>query len=94
MIGVDYELFWTLNPKSLSPFVKAFNLKQRYDDAMAWSNGAYVRMAIASSLSKNVKYPSKPLMSKGEDKPMTSEEIKRRVMAHAQIINQKFKKEG
>lgn len=94
MMGVDYDLFWTLNPKSLIPFVKAFNLKQEYDDAMAWKSGTYVRMAIASCLDKNIKYPKKPLMSDYKnDKPMSSDEIKKRVMAHAELINTKFGKE-
>jgi hypothetical protein len=97
MIGVDYDLFWTLNPKSLSPFVKAFSLKQKYDDAIAWSQGIYIRMAIGSCLSKNTKYPEKPMMADKvkiePPKPMTMEEIKRRFMAHANDINVKFGKE-
>lgn len=94
MMGVNYELFWTLNPKSLVPFTKAFALKQKYDDSMAWKNGAYIRMAIASCLNKSAKYPTKPLMDDQGDKPMSPEEIKRRVMAQAQLINSRFKKEG
>lgn len=95
MMGVDYELFWTLNPKSLSPFVKAFNLKQKYDDAISWQSGLYIRLAIASALNKQSKYPQKPMMSEPvEDKPMTSEEIKNKVMAQATRINAKFGKKG
>lgn len=93
MIGVDYDLFWTLNPKSLSPFIKAFSLRQKYDDAMAWQAGVYVRMAIASSFSKDVKYPNKPLMDKAEPKQMSADEIKRRFVAHAKLINSTLGKE-
>jgi len=60
MIGVDYEQFWILNPRKLEPFIKAFSLKQEYDDRMAWLQGDYIRMAIASSMSKKVKYPKRP----------------------------------
>lgn len=94
MIGVDYELFWTLNPKSLSAFIKAFSLKQKYDDAMAWQAGMYIKLAIASSLGKDNKYPKKPFLeNESEQKPMSQEEIKRRFMIHAQLINSKFRKE-
>ena len=91
MIGVDYDLFWTLNPKSLSPFIKAFKLKQKQADVQNYNLGLYIRMAIASCMDKNSKYPNKPLMDK-HDEPMSAEEIKRRFMAHAQLINQKFER--
>lgn len=93
MIGVDYDLFWTLNPKSLSPFIKAFDLKQKYDDTVAWQQGYYIRMAIASCFDKNAKYPSKPLGNKEKDSEMDNEEIKRRFLAHANMINRQFGKE-
>lgn len=93
MMGVDYELFWTLNPKSLSPFVKAFELKQKYHDFMAWNMGNYILEAIASSMSKNAKYPSKPHSEKSKDVAMTSDEIKERVRLRAIAINSRFGKE-
>lgn len=93
-MGVDYELFWTLNPKSLSPFVKAFSLKQEYNDTLAWQYGMYVRLAIGSSFSKDSKYPSKPLLTKKvADTTMSPEEIKARVMAKMNKLNSQFGKE-
>lgn len=95
MIGVDYDLFWTLNPKSLSPFVKAFDLKQKYDDRLAWQTGAYIRYAIASVLSKGNAYPQEPFSSKGVQREMTPEEIKEKMMRNAEIINIRLQaKEG
>lgn len=97
MIGVDYEFFWTLNPKSLMPFIKAFDLKQKYDDKVAWLNGLYVRMAILNSFTKNSKYPNNPLMSKEvniitpEDK---QNEIKRKFLQQVELINTRFEKGG
>lgn len=95
MIGVDYDLFWTLNPKSLSPFIKAFEMKQDYDDEQSWRLGAYIRLAIASSLSKDNKYPEKPFSygAKGAT-TMTPEQIKEKMMATAEIINNRLEKEG
>jgi len=93
MIGVDYDLFWTLNPKSLSPFTKAFSLKQDYDNTVAWSQGLYIRLAIASCLDGKVKYPNKPL-NRGSSEPMSTEEIKRRMLAQMALVNERFRKEG
>lgn len=94
MIGVNYEQFWTLNPKSLSPFVKAFVLKQQYDDMNAWSQGRYIMLAVASLFDKKTKYPTKPFLnsidSNGNPKETKQEEIKRKFMERMEIINTRF----
>lgn len=96
MIGVNYDLFWTLNPKSLSPFIKAFSLKEKYDDRMAWHSGLYIKMAIASALSKDNKYPSTPIL--GQKLVLTDEEkmerFKQIMKERMSIINSRFEKEG
>ena len=89
-IGVDYELFWVLNPKSLSPFVKAFNLKQKQDDFMAWQYGKYVKMAIVSSLDKNTKYPTKPFLDSVGVDPY--EDMKKRILDRVEVLNSRFDK--
>lgn len=88
MIGVNYDLFWSLNPKSLSPFIKAFNLKQEYDDWMAWRNGLYIQMAIGSVLNEKNKYPTKPLTRVEEVNQM--EVIKQRLIERMAVINSRF----
>lgn len=99
MIGVEYDLFWTLNPKSLSPFIKAFSLRQKYDDSVAWQSGAYIRMAIASCMDKGILYPKKPFSDKLDnnyevkDDVMSPAEIRERFMAHALLLNSNFRKE-
>lgn len=95
MIGVDYDLFWTLNPKSLTPFIKAFELKKQYDDSISWLNGVYVQMAVASLLDKKSHYPKKPLLqenNKQKSIEMTPEEIKERMMRKMELLNQQFGK--
>jgi hypothetical protein len=87
MIGVDYDLFWKLNPKSLEPFIKAFSLKQKYDDTVAWYSGMYVKMAIASSFNKNAKYPNIPMTSEKVEQEMPQEVIKARFLKHVEAIN-------
>ena len=98
-MGVDYELFWTLNPKTLKPFIKAFSLKQRQDDFLAWQQGAYIRLAIASVFAKSekVKYPPEPLGEKQYKKkvkqPSQQDLIKEKMMERMRAINQRFRKE-
>ena len=94
-MGVGYELFWTLNPKSLSPFIKAFSLKQKYDDSMAWQSGMYIRMAVASCFDKNTKYPNAPILKDATIVAETdAEKIKRKFMERAEILNMRFEKGG
>lgn len=89
-IGVDYSLFWTLTPRTIKPFYEAFFLRQKYDDAMMWQQGAYIRLAIASTLSKNAKYPKIPNLS--VEKPIDKgAEIKNKFLARMNEINARFK---
>lgn len=99
MMGVNNEVFWTLNPKSLSPYVKAFELKQINEDRQAWLEGYYIQLAIASLLDKATKYPKEPLMTKKVvDKKMDAEnkmnKIKENFLATMVVINQNFTKGG
>lgn len=94
-MGVEYDLFWTLTPESLQPFTKAFKLKQEFIDAEAWQHGVYVQMAVASVLSKDVKYPERPMSDTDKVEPMDrNEKIKETMMERMAIINSRFEKEG
>ncbi|MFA0815833.1 MAG: hypothetical protein ACC608_08570 [Anaerofustis sp.] len=48
VIGVSYDLFWTLNPKTLEPFIEAFKQKQiaKRDEInlSAWLTGRMLQM--------------------------------------------------
>ena len=98
MMGVNYDLFWTLNPKSLSPFYKAFELSKNQQDEIAWQNGWYIRLAVASIIDSKVKYPTKPM----SDTTVTIEEvaqakmnkIKQKMLETMVVVNSKFTKEG
>lgn len=101
MIGVDYDLFWTLNPKSLKPFIKAFELSEKQEDMIAWRSGMYIKLAIGSLLSKEIKYPTRPL-SADNDIVLDEEEFARRKMNHIKqtmlermvVVNSRFKSES
>ena len=64
-VGVDYDLFWKLNPTSLQPFFEAYTEKQKDNMYMnnnyAWLIGQYVAEAISANFSKSHRYPDKPL---------------------------------
>lgn len=94
MLGVDYELFWELNPKSLSPFIKAFELKREVDDIKAWEQGLYIQMAIASCLDKDFKYPKRPKSGKllVEDKE-SPRSIREKLLRNMDSINSRIRAE-
>lgn len=97
MMGVDYELFWTLNPKSLTPFIKAFVLKQKQADRLAWQSGMYIRMAIASNFGKQAKYPTHPFLEDARTIEVDPEEqqhlIKDKFMIRMKQLNSRFGEE-
>lgn len=49
-IGIDYNLFWKLNPCKLEPFLKARNLKLKMKNEELWLQGLYVYNAISVAL--------------------------------------------
>lgn len=81
-IGVDYKLFWRLNPTKLKAFNQAyqFSFDRRMQEAemTAYMNGLYVVKAIACTFGKS-KYPEKPIgllkTDKKEDVELTEEDI-------------------
>lgn len=75
MIGIDYNLFWTLNPSKIKPFIRAFELKEKRKssemDTLAWDIGSYVLQALGAMLDSNTHYPHEPNIY---SKLMTDEE--------------------
>lgn len=63
-IGVDYNLFWTLNPKKLQPFKDSYKdkvkMQQNLNNANMWINGLYMLSAIGSAFGGKA-YPDKPI---------------------------------
>lgn len=67
-IGVDYSIFWTLNPKKLESFAKAFKQKTEFEfkrkkeeiNFSAWLNGIYFGEAVSALFNKRCKYPKEP----------------------------------
>lgn len=97
-VGVSYELFFTLNPKKLKPFVKARELNIKFESDRihyeAWLNGLYVRLATASILSKGAKYPENPpsLSENHSDGQLSKEQaFKTRFEAWSKLHNAQIK---
>jgi hypothetical protein len=78
VVGISYELFPSLNPKMIEPFMKAHNMKEEEEykqiNYTAWLNGMYVASAISACFSKNSKYPEKPYEAKKEEENWTHAE--------------------
>ena len=92
MMGVDYDLFWKLNPKSLAPFVKAFEMKWKHQDEINHQLGIYIQLAVASCLDgKKVQYPKNPFSQKlAVKRDMTAEEIKEKMLSRMKVLNSRF----
>lgn len=89
MIGVDYGLFWELNPITMRPFVKAFELQQKQNDAAMWKQGYYIRLAVASCLDSKVKYPQSPVMKSNQSERNT---VKDKFLMRMKEINARFER--
>lgn len=85
-MGVDYCLFWQLNPRKLHPFVKAYQAEQKEQleraNYAAWLSGIYVTHAVAASLGENARYPEKPI-----DLYETEEDLESRKAQEAELFS-------
>lgn len=59
-IGMTYELYWDGRPELVIPYRKADIIRQKRSNNDAWLQGAYIRLAVASTLDKRAKYPQAP----------------------------------
>lgn len=64
-LGMPYDLYWYGDLDAVDSYEAKFNFelkqKQVNMDTLAWLEGTYVRIAVASALSDKVKYPTSPL---------------------------------
>lgn len=98
-MGVDYHLFWRLNPRKLKPFVAAYKEEQKEQaertNYAAWLSGVYVTHAIAASLGENTRYPEKPinLFESEEDLESRKEQEAQLFSAYVDMFNKNFEAE-
>lgn len=85
-------MFWTLNPKELESFNKAFELSQEISDINNWQLGRYIQHAVASCLfDKKATYPNKPFIYEQKLEERISEEERERIgKMNNQLVRQKI----
>lgn len=103
-MGVDYNLFWTLNPRKLQPFIKSFEMKQKINietiNYQTWLQGIYFGRAVVATLDKNVEYFDKPIdFDKYSNENVSEEKTKEEIMATkfevlSIMFNRSLEKEG
>lgn len=98
-IGVDYDLFWSLNPRKLQPFVKSFKMKQKikteYINFQTWLQGIYFGKALVASLDKNQEYFKEPIdFQKIKEQKSQEELMAMRFEAWSIAFNQSLEKGG
>ena len=98
-IGVDYDLFWSLNPRKLQPFVKSFKMKQKikteYINFQTWLQGIYFGKALVASLDKNQEYFKEPIdFQKIKEQKSQEESMAMKFEAWSIAFNQSLEKGG
>lgn len=84
---MPYELFWTLNPRLLKPFQKAYETQREIEDEKAWQQGVYFLRAVSTALDgafngkkATTSYPEKPFSQM--EKSKSEEEMSDEEMSH------------
>ena len=49
-MGIDYDLFWKLNPHKLEPFLRAREIKMKRKNEEMWLQGMYIFNAVSVAL--------------------------------------------
>jgi len=73
-IGIEYNLFWKLNPRKIKPFYEAHKIKRKMLDEEMWCMGAYIHNAVLSAVEKNL--AGKKAKTSYLEKPFMQEETK------------------
>ena len=97
-MGVEYSLFWSLNPKKMEPFIEAFQqratMKREQMNFTSWLTGMYVTHAVAACFGKNHQYPREPISLEPQDEQEKSQMDAQRFEAFAISFNQEFRKKS
>ena len=91
-LDMSEDLFWTLNPKRLHPYIEADKMKQEKRDTEMWRMGMYVQNAVAVAVDKVLngrksvlEYMDKPILTKYKESQgeveLTEDEKERQVEA-------------
>lgn len=100
-MGVDIDRFWTMTPKTLDPYFKAFSLQRKREDEAMWIQGMYIAMAVGSVLSSEAEYPKRSFIAQQEleqDKELLAQSkmelMRQKMVEHMLVINRGLDKKG
>ena len=84
-MGVSEERFWKLNPRTIKPYVKAYEIRANNKDTEMWQMGLYFHQALSSVMAalaasfgnkkSNVKYFEEPLHVTSEKQSVTNVDL-------------------
>jgi hypothetical protein len=97
-IGGSRSEFWGLTPKDLEIDFEAFNQRMKDQQQLAWLQGAYVKMALQSSIivaglatkevaNKLPQYPEMPFKDEVEKQEPQEVSIEKKEIAQKAIFN-------
>lgn len=99
-MGMSYDEFYRQDVCLTKYYLEAYKLKQKQKDYELWLQGVYIYNALQSVMqqvfgtkgSTHIKYPSKPLSSKEEEKEaeISQGEIFERINSWAKKVNKKY----
>ena len=72
-MGVSAEIFWRSNPRTINPYLIAWEKQQFEEDRMLHRMGSYVYEAFGTALGnafskQSVKYREKPYLAEAEER--------------------------
>lgn len=80
-LGIGYHEFWSMNPRGINTFIKAYDERMKLRDAEMWHMGKYVSLAVADSIAATFGgddfkpiYPERPMM----DDSLSEEELEQK----------------
>ena len=88
-MGIDEATFWTLNPRRMKAYTRAYELKEQERDRHLWTMGQYVMSAFSvvldHSFNKNAqsKYPKEPFLANAY---LTEEEQKQKQIEEVEKV--------
>lgn len=96
----DPDLLWAYRNSYLEQEKQRYEIKQEMINFQCWLQGYYNQIAIASCLSKNIKYLSEPIQfnskpkSKQEEKQEIAQKIKDNLRKGKAILQQRSEIKG
>lgn len=101
LIGIDETQFWSMNPRRLKPYTKAYNMQKQSENTMAYIQGMYFVEALRCTIgnmfskksSKPLEYPKEPYRLFEGERDLTEHDIEKQrenLVARLKIMQSNF----